>query len=61
MPIGMVGRVSRKMIVFRRGGYPQHEGADRLDVKIKNHGLGQYGAEPHYSTLPFWQLSALKG
>ena len=24
----------------------------------KNHGLGQYGAEPHYSThtLPFWQL-----
>jgi len=27
----------------------------------KNHGLGQYGAEPHYSTLPFWQLCALKG
>jgi len=25
----------------------------------KNHGLGQYGAEPHYSTLPFWRLSAL--
>jgi len=22
---------------------------DRPDVKIKNHGLGQYGAEPHYS------------
>ena len=22
--------------------------------------LGQYGAEPHYSTLPFWQLCALK-
>ena len=27
----------------------------------KNHVLGQYGAEPHYSTLPFWQLCALKG
>jgi len=25
------------------------------------HGLGQYGAKPHYSTLPFWQLCALKG
>jgi len=34
---------------------------DRPDVKIKSHGLGQYGAEPHYSTLPFWQLCALKG
>jgi len=34
---------------------------DRADVKIKNHGLGQYGAELHYSTLPFWQLCALKG
>jgi len=34
---------------------------DRPDVKIKNHGLGQYGAEPHYSTLPFWQLCALNG
>jgi len=34
---------------------------DRSDVKIKEHGLGQYGAEPHYSTLPFWQLCALKG
>jgi len=34
---------------------------DRPYVKIKNHGLGQYGAEPHYSTLPFWQLCALKG
>jgi len=22
---------------------------------------GQYGAEPHYSMLPFWQLCALKG
>jgi len=31
------------------------------DVKIKNHGLGQYGAERHYSTLPFWQLCTLKG
>jgi len=31
------------------------------DVNIKNHGLCQYGAEPHYSTLPFWQLCALKG
>jgi len=29
----------------------------RPDVKIKN----QYGAEPHYSTLPLWQLCALKG
>ena len=27
----------------------------------KNHGLGLYGAEPHYSMLPFWQLCALKG
>jgi len=27
--------------------------ADRPDVKIKNHGLGHYGAEPHCSTLPF--------
>jgi len=26
---------------------------DRPDVKIENHGLSQYGAEPHYSTLPF--------
>ena len=34
---------------------------DRPDVKIKNGGLGQYGAAPHYSTLPFWQLCALKG
>ena len=34
---------------------------DRPDVKIKNHGLGQYDAEPHYSTLPFWRLCALKG
>jgi len=34
----------------------------RSDVKIKNYGLGEYGAEPHYSeTLPFWQLCALKG
>jgi len=33
---------------------------DRPHVKIKNHGLGQYGAKPHYSTLPFWQLCALK-
>jgi len=32
---------------------------DRPAVKIKNQGLGQYGAEPH--TLPFWQLCALKG
>ena len=24
----------------------------------KNHGLGQYGAERHYSTLPFCQLCA---
>jgi len=31
------------------------------DVNIENHGLGQYGAEPDYSTLPFWQLGALKG
>jgi len=35
--------------------------SDRPDVKIKNHGLGQYGAEPHYSTSPFWQLCAIKG
>jgi len=34
---------------------------DRPDVKIKNHGLGQHGAQPHYSTLPFWQLCALTG
>ena len=34
---------------------------DRPDVKIKNHGSGHYGTEPHYSTLPFWQLCALKG
>jgi len=34
---------------------------DHPDVKIKNHGLGQYGTEPHYSTLPLWQLCALKG
>jgi len=27
----------------------------------KNHGLGRYGPELHYSTLPFWQLCALKG
>jgi len=34
---------------------------DRPDVKIKDHGLGQFGAEPHYSTLPYWQLCAVKG
>jgi len=34
---------------------------DRPDVKIKNHGLGKYGAEPHYSTILVWQLCALKG
>jgi len=34
---------------------------ERPDVKIENHGLGQYGAEPPYSMLPFWQLCALKG
>ena len=34
--------------------------SDHPDVKIKNHGLGQYGAEPHYSTLQFWQLCAFK-
>ena len=28
-------------------------------VARKNHGLGQYGAEPHYSTSPVWQLCAL--
>jgi len=28
-------------------------------VARKNHGLGQYGAEPIF-TLPFWQLCALK-
>jgi len=27
----------------------------------RSDGLGQYGAELHYSTLPFWQLCALKG
>jgi len=33
-----------------------------LTSKLKTlHGLGQSGAEPHYSTLPFWQLCALKG
>jgi len=32
-----------------------------IDVKIKNHGLGQYGAKLHYSTLLFWQLCAFKG
>jgi len=26
---------------------------DRPDVKIENHGLGQYGAEPHYSTVRY--------
>jgi len=35
---------------------------DLPDVKIENHGLGRYGAEPHYSTLPFWKLCAcIKG
>jgi len=36
---------------------------DRPDVKItlKTPGLGQHGAELHYSALPFWQLCALKG
>ena len=49
--------------VGRQDNYSQvHKNAsDCLHVKIKNHGLGQYGAEPHYSTLPFWQLYALKG
>jgi len=28
---------------------------------VRRHGLGQYGAEPHYSALPFRQLCALKG
>jgi len=35
------------------GSAPYWPNLDRPDVKIKNHGLGQYGAEPHYSTLPF--------
>jgi len=34
---------------------------DRPDFKTKSQGLGQYGAKPHYSTLPFWQLCPLKG
>jgi len=51
MPFGVVGGVGRRMGVL--------DGVEM--VKIKNHGLGQYGAEPHYSTLPFWQLCALKG
>jgi len=39
----------------------QASAPDCRDVKIKNPGSGQYGAEPYYSTLPFWQLCALKG
>jgi len=39
---------------------PYH--SDRSYVNIKNHGLGQYGAELRYSTLPFCQLcDSLKG
>jgi len=40
---------------------PAYTGYPGKDDKIKNHGLGQYGAEPNYSTLPFWQLCALTG
>jgi len=37
---------------------PEHQIALTSKLKV---GLGQYGAEPHYSMLPFWQLCALKG
>jgi len=47
-----------EVLSFSRSRYVLGVGAD---VKIKNHRLGQYGAEPNYSTLPFWQLCALKG
>jgi len=40
---------------------PERQIALTSKLKFKTHGLGQYGAEPHYSTLPFSQLRALKG
>ena len=32
---------------------------DRPDVKIKNHGLGQYGAEPLIARLSTWGVKGL--
>ena len=48
-------------MVFNFDVRPEHQIALTSKFKIKDHELGQYGAEPHYSTLPFWQLCALKG
>jgi len=42
---------------YSNGGLLSYSDRER---RAKNHGLGQYGAEPHYSTSPFWQLCALK-
>jgi len=42
----------RFLILTSERSGAQASAPDRPDVKIKNHGLGQYGAEPHYSTLP---------
>jgi len=33
----------------------------KMTSKFKKNWLGQYGTEPHYSTLPFGQFCALKG
>jgi len=56
----------KKHDVIRKTGSAQHiatapERQISLTSKLNKHGLSQYGAEPHYSTLPFWQLYALKG
>jgi len=44
-------------MVTQNNGVRRHIGLtqapDRLNVKIKNHGLGQYGAEPLIARLPF--------
>jgi len=58
LPFSHTFEIDRQCSLLFLGNYKR---IDRPDVKIKNHGLGQYGAEPHYSTSPFWQLCALKG
>jgi len=51
-------RQTRDRKTDRRHSVPK---ARPIVQSAKNQGLGQYDAEPHYSTLPFWQLWALKG
>jgi len=55
------GRETASRVVCLPASAETRDSPFNPDVKIENRGSGQYGAEPHYSTLPFWQLCALKG